>query len=232
MGVNLRIKRIKQPPNECEPTCLKQVLDYFGISVSLDELIKKISTGKYRWHNWDFNTGTAAMNYGLSVTIYTTSTGIFDPTWFTLKRNKLIEKMKREAYYFKISKYSGLPSYIEDSLAALKYLEVGGNIVFKSITTELMKQALSQKHPLIAPLNYTLLRNTPRERYVKKSKEWIPDDVKGNSYGHVVVIDGFDESTFSVVDPWPKSKGRYPVDKVVVVDSILRNDSNLIELSR
>lgn len=219
-------------PNECEPACLKQIMNYFKIRIGLDELVSKISTDNFRWQNWDFNTARVAMSYGLTTTIYTTSTGIFDPTWFDLEKNELIGKLRKEIKFLKEGKYNGLPSYLEDATAALRYLESGGKIKFECITKELLEDALLRRNPLIAPVNYTLLRNAPRERYVESKDKWIPDDIKGNSYGHVVVIDGFTNDSFAIVDPWPKSKGKYLVNKSVLIDSILRNDANLIEVSK
>ncbi|MBI4980177.1 C39 family peptidase, partial [Candidatus Woesearchaeota archaeon] len=155
--IHLPIERIKQPPNECEPTCLKQILDYFGIDSNLDDLIKRISGDKFKWHNWDYNTGRVAIEHGLNVIIYTRSAGIFDPTWFDLPTEDLLTKLKEERAYLRTEDYVGLPSFREDAEAAVSFLENGGKIVFTPISEKLIKSQLDQHNPLIAGVCYTLL---------------------------------------------------------------------------
>ena len=228
----LPIQRIKQPPNECEPTCLKQILDYFKIDSHLDDLIKRISGDKFKWHNWDYNTGRVAIEHGLDVTIYTRSAGIFDPTWFELSAEDLLSKLKEEAEYFKTETYVGLPSFKEDIKAAIRFLESGGRINFTPISEKLIKEQLDQHKPLIAGVSYTLLVNAPRERYFTKEKRWKPDDIKGQPYGHVVVICGYKDDSYQIADPWPQAEDKYNVIGTILLDAILRNDSNLISFGK
>lgn len=229
MPVHLDIERIKQVPNECEPTCLKQIADFYGIDVSLDELISRISTDRFRWHNWDFNTARVARELGLESVVYTRSAGIFDPTWVGLSGDELAEKLREEVDYLNTENYNGLPSNPEDAAAALRYVEGGGTIQFVPITSKLIRGVLDNRHPLLAGVNFNLMTGVSREK-VLPDGSWVKDDVKGNSYGHIVVLNGYDADNISVVDPWPYSEASYFVNEDVLIDSILRNDANVIEV--
>ena len=230
--ISLPIRRIRQPPNECEPTCLKQILDYFKIDSDMEDLIKRISGDKFKWNNWDYNTGRVAIEHGLKVIVYTRSAGIIDPTWFSLSSEGLLSKLKEEYAYFEKEEYVGLPSFKEDINAAIKFLETGGRIDFTPISKKLIAGLLKKEKPLIAGVSYTLLVNAPRERYFPEESCWKPDDIKGHPYGHVVVISGYKGNSFQIVDPWPQAEDNYYVKGDILVDAILRNDSNLLSFGR
>ena len=82
--VLLNVPRFAQPDDTtCGPTCLTQVFRYYGISTSLDEVIR--STPK----NPDGGTlgvllGTAAIRLGFQPTLYSYNQRVFDPTWRAL----------------------------------------------------------------------------------------------------------------------------------------------------
>jgi hypothetical protein len=206
-------------------------LDYFKINSDLDDLVKRISGDKFKWHNWDYNTGRVAIEQGLEVIVYTRSAGIFDPTWFNFSSECLLSKLKEEHAYFEKEEYVGLPSFKEDIDAAIRFLEAGGIIDFTPISKRLIRDLLREKKPLIAGVSYTLLVNAPRERYFPEESCWKPDDIKGHPYGHVVVISGYRRDSFQIIDPWPQAKEEYYVKGDVLIDAILRNDSNLLAFS-
>jgi len=216
--VLLNVPRFAQPDDTtCGPTCLTQVFRYYGLSTSLDEVIR--SSPK----NPDGGTlgvllGTAAIRLGFQPTLYSYNQRVFDPTWRSLPPNELIGKLllRREAV-----KKEKLRRATE---AYANFVSLGGRVRFNELNTQLIRHHLERGHPVLTGLSATYLYRIPRE--------FGPDDddIRGSAMGHFVVICGYypKSDRFVVRDPSPhipfSRSGRYSVPSDRLINSILLGD--------
>lgn len=202
---------IKTQPDDtsCGPTSLHAVYRYYDNDVSLNSLIDEIKQVK--------NGGTIAPDLGIhaikagfKAKIYTYNLDVFDPTWFypkPLSPKKLIEKLTAQLAY------KQLPKVVESINAYVQFLSLGGAVLFKDLSVNLLKTYFDQKIPIIVGLSATYLYRCSRE-FVTPAGECLYDDLKGEPCGHFVVLCGYDETKRHIIvaDPHrenPISKDNY-----------------------
>jgi len=231
--INLGIK--EQKKDECAIECLSSVLNYLGEeNIDSEKLIKEVGKLEWKWRNWDYEICSLALKKGYKATVITLSTQIFDPTWFNLKNNKLIAKLKKEKTEIKklLNKKpknkeffaSRKPNYeLVEIDTIIKFLSKGGKIIFKTITKELIESYLKRNIPIFFPHNSTLLHKKIRMLNKKGN------DLTGHAWGHVSLIIGYSKNSFYIADPttWNNKKHYYAKNKNLVIESILRNDQNI-----
>lgn len=166
------------------------------------------------------NLGLSAMKNGFRPTLYPFGLRIFDPTWRSLGRRALIEKLARRRRALDSRRLRrALGAYIA-------YLERGGRIRFEDPTTRLLIRTLRRGDPILTGLSATYLYGTPRERHDRY------DDVRGESAGHFVVVCGYHPRAdrFVVADPFPNvpmsRSGRYSVRAERLLAAILLGDAS------
>ncbi|MBF0225350.1 MAG: peptidase-C39 like family protein [Desulfobacterales bacterium] len=195
MKKKLKFGILPQPDDTtCGPTCLHAVYNYFGNKIKLDKVIREVKSFE------DGGTlavflGIHALSKGYNATIYTFDIHIFDPTWFTMDRKKMISRLAMQMQVKTDAKIK------EICKAYLDFFNLGGNIEFRDLTTTLIKNLLKKSYPILTGLSATYLYRTPREFQV--GKKLIYDDVRGDPSGHFVVLCGYDikDRTALVADP-------------------------------
>ena len=117
----------------------------------------------------------------------------WDPTWFKQKTDlaaKLRARMEAKGL-------SGNPRYAKGVEAMTEYLALGGKVHWGDLTPRLIYNVLKQKAPLLAGTNGTYLYQCSRETAEG------PDDVKGDAFGHFLILAGCDtqKGTIDIADP-------------------------------
>ncbi len=217
-AILLDVPRFAQPDDvTCGPTCLSQVFRYYGLDVTLDEIIHRTP------RNPDGGTlavllGITALTYGFQTTIYPYDQRVFDPTWAKLSRADLSAKLRARREYVQTAKLRrAIDAYLE-------YIDLEGRLRFSELTSELLLKHLRQGEPVLTGLSATYLYRTPRE------VDDDYDDVRGEPAGHFVVICGYypKSDRFVVRDPSidiPFSRsGRYTVPANRLLNSVLLGD--------
>lgn len=228
MPTELELEILPQPDDfTCGPTCLHAVYRYFGDQVELDDVIFGIQRLE--------NQGTLAvylashaLKRGYRATIYTYNLQLFDPTWFQTPDVDIAAKLRAQAEHVpKVRVREGSQAYLE-------FLELGGKLVFKDLTSKLVADLLRTGTPVLTGLSATYLYRTARE--FGPSDEY--DDIRGKPSGHFVVLCGYRPSTrkITIADPmfpnprFPALKYDISIDRVLcsVLLGILTYDANLL----
>ncbi len=199
----LKFKIQAQPDDvTCGPTCLQAVYNYFGDHIGIQDVINEVIQLK--------TGGTLAVLLGIhalkrnyKVTIFTFNLHIFDPTWFEEGVNleaKLLEQLKYKKDIY-------IPFETD---AYLQFLRLGGKIRFEEMTPALIKKYLLRDIPILTGLNATYLYHCKREIGVTNQY----DDVRGESAGHFVVVNGYSKNTGKVyisdpLNPNPMAETQY-----------------------
>ncbi len=233
---NIKVNMRTQPNDStCGPTSLHSIYNFYGLHVSLTELIRQVNVCEAG--------GTLAPMLGLhaleqkfSACIYSYNLNVFDPSWFhprAISHKKLVSKLTQQLTYKHDIKLR------ETTLAYIDYIEKGGTVKFKDLTVGLLKKFFEKNIPLIVGLSATYLYQSSRE-YENTEGLAVYDDLIGEPCGHFVVLCGYDETKRHIVvaDPHrenPISHDNYykvNVSRLInaIMLGIITHDANILVL--
>jgi hypothetical protein len=234
MEADLYLDMRRQPDEtSCGPTCLHAVYRYFGDHLPLNRIIEEVPEIE--------GGGTLAvllachaLQRGYHAAIYSYNLQIFDPTWSHLAPPLLAAKLKQQAAIKQT-----LPGFEMATEAYLKFLQLGGRLSFEVLSPALVRRPLKRSLPVLCGLSATYLYNSARECFV--GRQAFPDDVRGETQGHFVVLAGYDraERSVKVADPYlpnPVAEGQYyhvKIDRLLcaILLGILTYDGDLLIIS-
>ena len=210
----------------CGPACLHSVYDYYGDSISLQQVITEAQSLK-GGGTLAVLLGNHALRRGYRATIYTYNLHVFDPTWFT-EKELLAEKLKAQAAIKNDEKLSvSTEGYLE-------FIERGGTLLFEDLTIGLIRHFLKKSIPILTGLSSTYLYRAMRENPDNN----LDDNIGGVPTGHFVVLCGYDKDKREVLvaDPYkmnPVSRDHYYMVSIArllgaVLLGILTHDANLL----
>jgi Peptidase C39 family len=190
-----------QPDDEsCGPTSLHAIYRYYGWDINLNELISKVE----RSHSGGTLTpmlGKHALQHNFDALIYINNLDIFDPTWFQFEQGIASPKTLMTKLNAQI-RHKKSKAIIQASKAYVDYLSLGGQILFATLSLQLLKEYFLKKIPILTGLSATYLYRSSRERYFKQGGS-VFDDIRGTPCGHFVVLCGYDneQKLIIVADP-------------------------------
>ncbi|MES2662216.1 MAG: hypothetical protein V4629_02830 [Pseudomonadota bacterium] len=220
---------IVSQPNDitCGPTCLYSVYRYHEYYPNFDKLLSEVTM----LQNGGCLTpqlGIHALSQGFSAKIFAFNLNIFDPSWFELPADALIEKLGLHA------EIKTDPKLRFASKAYQQFLQCGGEIKFEDLSSDLIRKPLLDDIPIICALSSTWLYHAMREI----PENCVDHDLQGEPTGHFVVLSGFDmtNNLIKVSDPYeknPLSKGNtYSVtlDRLIcaILLGVVTCDANLL----
>jgi hypothetical protein len=226
----LEVAMVPQPTDtSCGPTCLHALYHYYGQSHPLERILAEVpmlETGG----TLAVNLGSHALQQGFRVHLLTFNLRIFDPTWFPLGRAVLVAKLRTQLRHRRAAKARHAVE------AYLRFLELGGEVELRDISTRFLCGHLDRGHPILTGLNATYLYRCCRE--MPDTGE--DDDERGGPLGHFVIIAGYDRSRreFLIADPYEKNplhrRTHYAVSSDRLINAILLGiltyDANLLIL--
>jgi hypothetical protein len=122
--------------------------------------------------------------------------------------------------------------------AFLEYLDLGGKVLMRDLTRDLLRSHLRRKVPVLSGLSATWLYHCSRETGTDVTDY---DDVRGTPQGHFVVLHGYERKVRKVLvsDPHPDNPvahgPQYWVDIDRLVSAIhlgvLTYDANMLVLT-
>ena len=191
--ININIRT--QPDDEtCGPTCLHAVYTYYGLRISLEEVIKTIERSASGGTLAPL-LGKHAIQHGFSTTIYIHNLDVFDPTWFRMgeaNNEVLLAKLTEQL------KYKDNKGIVQESIAYMQYLQLGGKVCFRLLNPSLLKWYFKQKIPILTGLSATYLYNCSREIFTEDGRS-VFDDIRGTPCGHFIILCGYDEDKKHII---------------------------------
>ncbi|WP_028388560.1 C39 family peptidase [Legionella fairfieldensis] len=205
-----------QPDDEsCGPTSLHAIYCYYGRNIKLDDVVKSVE----RSHSGGTLApmlGKHALQHNFEAIIYINNLDVFDPTWFDTDQGDscqsiLTAKLKTQM------KHKKDKASVQASKAYLEYLALGGQVRFRTLSVQLLKQYFQKNVPILTGLSATYLYRSSRERFIKG--ESIYDDIRGTPCGHFVVLCGYDDRKRLVVVADPHRENPISHDNYYKVSS-------------
>ncbi|HEX5046635.1 MAG TPA: peptidase-C39 like family protein [Gammaproteobacteria bacterium] len=193
MNVELPVLIERQPDyTTCGPTALHAVYRYFNDPIDLATVIKetpKLPGGG----TLSVHLSVHALRRGYEVDTWMCNVRHMDPTWFQQPTDILAKLKARVA----AKKLGDDPRYGPAIQAVEEYITLGGKVRWGDITPKWLGGRLAQGTPLLTGTNGTYLYQCARET------EAGPDDVRGDAFGHFIVICGYndDDESVAVADP-------------------------------
>lgn len=224
---------IKAQPDEvtCGPTCLHAIYRHHEDTIGLKQVIeevKKLKTGG----TLAVMLGNHALKRGYKVSLHSYNLNVFDPSWHNLPKKKLIANLKRQMSYKLKQRRLRIASR-----AYIKFLELGGKLLWSELNEELIKSYLTKSIPILTGLSATYLYGTPRE--IDSTNKY--DSIRGVPVGHFVIINGYDEANKFVyvadpMNPNPLKSQYYNVSFERLIQAILLGivtyDANLLIIEK
>jgi hypothetical protein len=193
MNSELDVRIERQPDyTTCGPTALHAIYRYYGDPIDLHTVIAetpKLPTGG----TLGVHLSVHALQRGYEVTTWLCSVRHMDPTWFA-QPTDLLAKLKARAA---AKRFDDDPRYGPAMEAVERYLELGGKVVWGDLSPQLIATQMANGNPLLTGTNGTYLYQCARET------DEGPDDVRGEAFGHFIVICGFDsdDESVAIADP-------------------------------
>jgi hypothetical protein len=185
-SAHLELEVLPQPDDStCGPTCLHAVYRYWGLELSLDQVIAEV-TPLPEGGTLAVSLACHALRHGFAAEIYTYNLQIFDPSWFT-KEVDLAERLREQR---KVKHDRKLSHATHDYL---QFLGLGGVLRWRELTGGLIRRFLNRAIPILTGLSATYLYGCAREH------QSAYDDVRGQPIGHFVVLSGYDRARREVM---------------------------------
>ncbi|MFA4827385.1 MAG: hypothetical protein WC596_04025 [Candidatus Shapirobacteria bacterium] len=220
--IDYDIPLIKQGLQDCVQSNAVQILKYYGIQKSLDEVKAEVPVFVSKEGNPLGSSlghiATYFINQGLKTTIHTVDIEIFDRSWKGLSNQDLIEKLQQRRKFIQSTKYS------QEALDVIfdgyiSFLKLGGQITFPIIDENFLINHL-KSGPIYGVVSFNFLNSASKYKFSNVSKNSVPDSVEGSPGTHVVTIAGYKDNQFKLVDPDPEFGGIRWIDPNFLIGSI------------
>lgn len=130
-----------------------------------------------------------------SVNIHISNPYIFDLSWEILTSAEKVSRLEKRYNFIKESKWKRV------ILEYILYLKEGGSVSQEVISEKLMKNLLSEQRIILAFVDNVIFHQRGRRYWDDEKYTYEPDDIRGGSDGHAVVVNGWDEKKgFHIVD--------------------------------
>jgi hypothetical protein len=193
IDIELPVAIQRQPDyTTCGPTSLHAMYAYYGDDISLPQVIEethKHATGG----TLNVHLSIHALRRGYDAGMWVSNVNYWDPTWFDGKTDLGAKLRARFEAKGVVATDRG-----RLALAAMEeFLERGGQVVWGDLSPDRIAGVLARRMPILAGTNGTYLYQCARET------EKGPDDVRGDPFGHFVVVCGYhsQDETVSIADP-------------------------------
>ncbi len=211
----------KQGTAECAQFSFSLAMRSLGLDISAQEIIDNIPVNR-RPDGTLWGTSPAKIasylleGYPVQISALCSDLTVIDQSWKSLDAHEIIQRL--EAMVSRIDELpvsnitrDNVELYAKDYIA---FLKSGGNIQVGPITSAAIKKALHSGPVVAAVAAQHFYENLGRLVY-RKDAIGVNDSITGRPGTHMVVISGYREKDFTVVDPEYASENKYSFEHIV-----------------
>ncbi len=209
----------------CGPCCVAMVYSMKGKDIKLGDVLKDFGHPKRGKPTYAAQLVSHVHKNGIKTKLVTSTSKVLSYAWRDLPKDKLIENIKEWLNFHPKNLWRKEVTYILD------YLEDGGDLEQKSYSSQTIKDMLDKKSLVILCIDEDWAWG---HRLKMVGKERIVDDIKGGLEGHFVLVTGYKDNMFHVLDPFPTNienrHGEYDIECDQLTNASLTWDPEIIEI--
>lgn len=209
--------------SNCGPSTLEMVYRTKGISRDIKQILKDFHLDSKGDLTYPPQLARDLQRNGLRTNLLISSPSVISPAWKEWSTIEQIEALKLWATLNPKNDNHII------GLHTLFYLQEGGSISLTSYDATDLKQRLDQESLLIVGLDEVWIWGHRFQEYKAQV-----DEFKGKSDGHFVLVNGYNENRFSVLDPYPTNlsdrHGQYEVEENQLVNASLLWEGMIVEV--
>jgi hypothetical protein len=193
ISTTLNVRRFKQLSGECAIAAAASVANFYNPEIEYDYVSNLVANDGNGMYTPD--TGTLLNRLGFqSVTIVTANIELLDFYWKSLRKDKLIEQLRKTIKYHKDHRNKDSR---EEAASYIKFLnrQPGNKVLIDRHFGHHIRESLDNGNPVLVDFNWNLFFEYP-----KWSDMRDVDPIKGDSEEHEVVINGYDKNGVHIVD--------------------------------
>lgn len=222
MKIFYDVPLVKQGLSECTQASVTQLLNYYGISKTIEEVKKEVPVyvspeGKPVGTSLG-HMGCYLLQQGFHATIHIVDVEIFDRSWKGLHPEQLVQKLQERKQFIQHARY-GKEAFDLIFDGYISFIKKGGAIELPVIDEAYLVKQL-ENGPFLAVVSYNFLHSDTKYRYDKETNTDVRDDIKGNPTTHAIVVSGFNEGKFSIVDPDKENGGKKDISASQLIGAI------------
>jgi hypothetical protein len=220
--IGYKVLLLKQGIQECAQASTASLLNFLGIMKTIEQVKAEVpvyvdAKGKLKGTSIG-HMASYLIKLDLKVTLHTVDIQVFDQTWKGLSKVELLNNLKARQASLKH------PEYDKEGIAAIiegyrMFLDAGGKMVMPIIDEEYLYNLLIQG-PFLAVVSYNFLNQTSKYAWVEGNDKPIQDPVKGKPSTHMIVVNGYKDHQFQIMDPDYEFGGRRWINSSLLVGSI------------
>ena len=200
MKIHYDIEQERQGLQECVQASAIQILSYYGIKKTLADVKKEVPVYV---DEFGINRGTSLghiatyfQELGLRTKLHTVDLIVFDRSWISVTKNELIANLKLRERYVKHGWYD--QKLIKVMINGYtSYIKSGGSVLQPVVDVPYILSYL-EKGPLYFVVSYNSLNNCSKYDFSKENEQ---DPIKGLPSTHAIVVSGYENGFFEIVDP-------------------------------
>jgi hypothetical protein len=220
--IEYQIPLISQGLQDCLQASVAQILDYFDILKTVAEIKNEVPVHR------DVNgvplgtsighIGSFLLSLDLSVTMHILDIQIFDRTWSGKSNKELVALLLERAPHLHHELYDAQSREVIVQ-GYVSFLQLGGEIRLPILDVSYLYELLTNG-PLIAVVNYNFLNDTAKTSFDADREDFYPDPIAGNPSTHAVVVAGYSDGRFLIVDPDSQHGGHRWIDSGRLIGAI------------
>jgi hypothetical protein len=188
---------------DCAQAAAAQILAFYDVHKTVGDIKSEVGVGKdASGKPVGSSVGHLAaylIGLGFEVTMHTSDIQVFDRSWIDLDVQELIQNIRRRTPQVQHPRYEA-DLITEVCEGFIVFLEKGGKMDF-SVVDEAYLHSLLEQGPIYTVINYQFMFDAPKGQYSKGQDRFITETIKGQPNTHAIVISGYKEGKFSVIDP-------------------------------
>ena len=208
----------------CGPCCLAMVYNIKGKKIALKQIFNDFhQTQGKGLPTYPEQLARHLLKNGLTTSLIFSNSQVLSPAWENLPKEEIIENLK--AWLSFHPKHEWFLAVLH----TLFFLQEGGAAKLESYTTQTIKNLLDQQYLVITGVDEDWLWG---HRFKKSGEKRVIDEIEGGVQGHFVLITGYSENTFHILDPFPThiegKHGNYTIDQHQLLNASLFWGSTLV----
>lgn len=209
----------------CGPCCLAMVYAKKGKKITLQDILKDFKHPTKGKPTYVMQLGSHLLKNGIKSKLIVSTSKVVSPAWKNISKKELISNLEKWLSLHPKAMWKMDVEYV------IQYLKDGGDLLQESYSAETLKEMIDRNSLIILGVDEDWIWG---HRFKLVGSERVIDEIGGYLEGHFVLVDGYNDKTFHVLDPFPtkvaERHGEYNVPMNTLINASLTWDSQILEI--